>query len=88
MIFRFALAEAWVNKGPGGRMNKILEPKGRMKMGIRQRYYSRMHVVLKEGLTYAEKKQLAFEKKLKKVVSAGVVREDVPLRNPAQTWCW
>ena len=62
--------------------------KGRMKMGFRQRYYSRMHVVLKEGLSNLEKKKLALDKKLKIVGSAGLIRENIPLRNSAATWSW
>jgi large subunit ribosomal protein L22 len=47
-----------------------------------------MTVVLREGKTFAEKKSKEREKKLRAVRSAGVVREDVPLRNPAPMWGW
>ena len=47
-----------------------------------------MSVILKEGKT---REQLLAEdraRKLKRIVSAGLVREDVPLRNPASMWTW
>ena len=83
-----ATAEAWVNKGPGGKANKLIEPKGRMKMGFRQRYYSRMHVILKEGLSNVGKRKLLFDKRVRRVTSAGLAREDVPIRNPTPQWAW
>ena len=43
---------------------------------------------LREGLTFEEKRQRDREVKLKRIVSAGLVREDVPLRNPAPQWAW
>lgn len=82
------LAEAWVNKGPGGRMNKRVEIKGRGKMGIRTKYTAKMVVTLREGLTFEEKKQKEREARLKRIVSSGLVREDVPLRNVRSQWAW
>ena len=49
---------------------------------------SRLNVVLKEGKTVAEVKSELRQKKLKRVVSAGLIREDVPLRNPSSAWSW
>jgi large subunit ribosomal protein L22 len=69
-------------------MAKRLEIKGRGRMGIRQKYKAKMHVVLKEGLSIAEQKKKLMAKKLKRIVSAGLVREDVPLRNPRPAWAW
>lgn len=79
-------AESWVTKGPNSL--KRLEPRGRAHFGIRVHPDSRMTVVLREGKTFDEKKNKAREKKLRAVRSAGVVREDVPLRNPAPMWGW
>jgi len=47
-----------------------------------------MHVVLREGKTFEQLKKEQRERRLKRIVSAGLVREDVPLRNPARTWQW
>jgi large subunit ribosomal protein L22 len=80
------LAESWVTKGPN--THKRLEPRGRMHHGIRIHPDSRMTVVLREGKTFVEKKNKVREKKLRAVRSAGLVREDVPLRNPAPMWSW
>ncbi|KAL5487660.1 hypothetical protein ACEPAI_5768 [Sanghuangporus weigelae] len=85
---RLIVAEAWVNKGPGGIMNKRVEIKGRGKVGVQTRYQARMVVKLREGLTFEEKRQRDREVKLKRIVSAGLNREDVPLRNPAPQWAW
>ena len=85
---RSCAAEAWVNKGPGGKAAKRLEIKGRSRMGIRVKPKARMHVVLKEGQTSEEVEKKVRMAKLKRVVSAGLVREDRPLRNPAPRWAW
>jgi large subunit ribosomal protein L22 len=47
-----------------------------------------MTVVLREGKTFVEKKQKEREKKLRAIRSDGMVRDDVPLRNPAPMWSW
>jgi len=47
-----------------------------------------MSVVLKEGKTIEEEKALAKKRKVQRIVSASLQREDVPLRNPAHTWTW
>ena len=79
-------AEAWVTKGP--KCIKRLEPRGRGHFGVRVHPDSRLSVVLKEGKTVAEVKQEDRQKKLKRVVSAGLIREDVPIRNPYPAWGW
>ena len=79
-------AESWVTKGPKGA--RKLEPRGRGHFGIRIHPNSRLHVVLKEGKTLEERKAAERARKLKRIVSAAVVREDRPLRNPAPTWRW
>ena len=79
-------AEAWVSKGP--KQLKRIEPKGRGKAGIRIHPDSRLHVVLKEGKTSEERQAEERRRKLKRIVSAGIVREDVPLRNPGPAWAW
>lgn len=81
-------AEAWVNKGPGGKQAKRMEIKGRGKFGIRKKYKAKMVVLLREGMTLQEKMQRDREVKLRRIVSAGLVREDVPLRNPRSQWAW
>lgn len=84
--FILFVAEAWVTKGPRG--PRKIEPRGRNHFGVRQHPNSKMSVVLQEGKTVEEKKAERRRKILKRIVSAGVTREDVPLRNAAPTWCW
>lgn len=79
-------AESWVSKGPHAL--KRMEPRGRSHYGIRVHPDSKMSVVLKEGKTYDEKKEKKRQKQLKAIRSAGIVREDVPLRNPSSMWAW
>lgn len=67
---------------------KRIEIKGRGKVGIRKKYTAKMHVLLEEGMTLEEKMKKAREYKLGRIVSAGLVREDVPLRNPSPAWAW
>ena len=69
-------------------MKKRIEFKGRGKMGIRTKSSSRMVVILREGQTLEEKKAKEREMRLKRIVSSGLVREDVPLRNPSSQWTW
>ncbi|OAX43502.1 ribosomal protein L22 [Rhizopogon vinicolor AM-OR11-026] len=83
---RLVVAEAWVTKGP--KQLKRLEPRGRGKFGIRVHPDSRMHVVLREGKTFEQLKKEQRARRLKRIVSAGLVRENVPLRNPSRTWQW
>ncbi|KAG1754032.1 ribosomal protein L22/L17 [Suillus paluster] len=83
---KLVVAEAWVTKGP--KQLKRLEPRGRGKFGIRVHPDSRMHVILREGKTFEQLKKEQRERRLRRIVSAGLVREDVPLRNPARTWQW
>jgi len=47
-----------------------------------------MSVVLREGKTVAEQKKQVEDRKLKRIVSAGYAREDVPLRNMGPMWSW
>ena len=82
----YTQAEAWVTKGP--RSLKRIEVKGRSKFGIRVHPDSRMSVVLKEGKTRAQLLEAERARKLKRIVSAGLVREDKPLRNPGSMWTW
>lgn len=79
-------AEAWVTKGPN--VIKFLDIKGRGRTGIKHHPHSRMHVVLREGKSKAEQAAEDRARKLKKIVSAGLNREDVPLRNPSPAWAW
>ncbi|KAG1779696.1 ribosomal protein L22/L17 [Suillus placidus] len=83
---KLIVSEAWVTKGP--KQLKRLEPRGRGKFGIRVHPDSRMHVILREGKTFEQLKKEQRERRLRRIVSAGLVREDVPLRNPARTWQW
>ena len=77
-----------MNKGPGGKANKRAEIKGRGRVGIQTKYTAKMVVKLREGLTLEEKRQKDREARLKRIVSAGLNREDVPLRNPSSQWAW
>ena len=79
-------AESWVTKGP--RQIKRLEPRGRGKFGIRVHPDSKINVVLREGKTRAQLAEEERARKLRKIVSAGYVREDVPLRNIGPGWAW
>ncbi|KAJ3563846.1 hypothetical protein NP233_g8675 [Leucocoprinus birnbaumii] len=83
---KLIVSEAWVTKGV--RPPKRIEPRGRNHYGVRHHPNSKMTVVLRHGKTVEEKQAQRREKILKRIVSAGVTREDVPLRNPAPTWCW
>jgi len=83
---KLIVSESWVSKGPNSQ--KRLEPRGRGHRGIRVHPDSRMTVVLREGKTFMEKKNKEREKKLRAIRSAGLIREDVPLRNPAPMWGW
>ena len=49
---------------------------------------AKLHVLLKEGKTYDEKVQAERERKLKRIKSAGIMREDMKLRNVAPIWAW
>lgn len=75
-----------MTKGPN--VLKRIEPKGRGRTGVRQHPDSRLNVIFKEGKTHAELKAAERQRKLKRIVSAGIAREDVPLRNPGPAWCW
>ncbi|KIM53803.1 hypothetical protein SCLCIDRAFT_410787 [Scleroderma citrinum Foug A] len=83
---KLVVSEAWVTKGP--KQLKRIEPRGRGKFGIRVHPDSRMHVVLRPGKTYEQVRTEQRERRLKRIVSAGLVREDVVLRNPASFWQW
>ncbi|KAK8854915.1 hypothetical protein IAR55_003654 [Kwoniella newhampshirensis] len=83
---KLVVAESWVSKGP-----KIsrLDIKGRGKYGIKHHPSARIHVVLREGKTKAEQYQERFQRDLRKVRSAGVVREDRVLRRKVISgWTW
>ena len=69
-------------------MLKRLEIKGRSKMGMRQHPDSRLSVLLQEGKTFEEKARLLREKKLKKIRSPGLMREDKPLVNVPPIYAW
>ncbi|KAI9513335.1 mitochondrial 50S ribosomal protein L22 [Russula earlei] len=83
---KMVVAEAWVTKGPHAL--KRVEFKGRAKMGIRVHPHSRLSVVLKEGKTRERLLEEERARKLKRIVSAGLAREDQPLRNPRSMWVW
>ncbi|WVW85810.1 hypothetical protein I302_107848 [Kwoniella bestiolae CBS 10118] len=83
---KLVVAETWVSKGP-----KIarLDIKGRGKYGIKHHPSSKIHVLLREGKTHEEKLQDRFVKDLRKVRSAGVVREDGKIRGKVVSgWTW
>ena len=75
-----------MTKGP--HQFKRYDMKGRGRAGMKVHPHSRLHVVLKPGKTRAELRAEERERKLSKIVSAGLVREDVPIRNPGSTWAW
>lgn len=81
-----SLAQAWVTKGE--KQLKRVEPKGRARTGIRVHPDSKLTVILKEGKTRVELLEAERQRKLKRIVSAGLKREDVPIRNPGSAWAW
>jgi large subunit ribosomal protein L22 len=81
-----SLAEAWVTKGEN--FHKRIDIKGRGRFGVKIHPEAKMSVVLKEGKTVAELKKQAESRKLRRIVSAGYVREDMPLRNMGPMWSW
>ncbi|KAI0638057.1 ribosomal protein L22 [Trametes polyzona] len=83
---KLVVAESWVTKGP--HQFKRYDIKGRGRAGIKRHPHSRLHVVLKEGKTRAELREEERARKLKRIVSAGLVREDMPIRNPGPAWAW
>ncbi|KAL1944191.1 hypothetical protein VTO73DRAFT_3376 [Trametes versicolor] len=83
---KLVVAESWVTKGP--HQFKRYDIKGRGRAGVKTHPHARLHVVLKEGKTRAELRDEERARKLRRIVSAGYVREDVPLRNPGPAWAW
>jgi len=83
---KLVVAEAWVTKGPN--VLKRIDIKGRGRMGIKSHPDSRLHVVLREGKTRAQLLEAERERRLKRIISAGITREDVPIRNPGASWAW
>lgn len=81
-----SLAQAWVTKGE--KQLKRIEPKGRARTGVRVHPDSKLTVILKEGKTRVELLQEERQRKLKRIVSAGLKRENVPIRNPGPAWAW
>jgi len=47
-----------------------------------------MTVVLKEGKTVEQQKAALKKRRLDRIVSAALLREDKPIRNPSSTWGW
>ncbi|KAG8860562.1 hypothetical protein FRB96_003816 [Tulasnella sp. 330] len=82
---RMVVSQSWVNKTKAIARTEI---KGRSRTGIRHHRYARLHVLLKEGETRQETLLKKRAKLIKRAVSAGVVREDVPIRNPRAGWAW
>ncbi|WOO82671.1 54S ribosomal protein L22, mitochondrial [Vanrija pseudolonga] len=83
---KLVVAETWVSKGP-----KVarLDIKGRGRFGIKHHGSARIHFVLREGKTWSQKQEAERNKVLRKVRSAGVVREDGKLRRKTiDGWAW
>ncbi|KAJ6539340.1 ribosomal protein L22/L17 [Mycena capillaripes] len=80
------VAEAWVNKR--AKRSKKMVAQGRGHRGTRIKPSSSLTVVLKEGKTMEQLKADARKRKLSRIVSAAVTREDKPLRNPGPMWAW
>jgi large subunit ribosomal protein L22 len=72
----------------GKRPPTRIEPRGRGHYGTRSHPRSKLSVVLKEGKTIEEQKAAARKRKLDKIVSASLVRENKPIRNPSLSWAW
>ncbi|KJD99613.1 50S small subunit ribosomal protein L22 [Cryptococcus gattii NT-10] len=83
---KLVVAESWVTKG---RKEARIDIKGRGKFGIKHHPSARIHLVIREGLTPSEKEEKQFKRDLGRVKSAGVVREDTPLRRKVVSgWTW
>ncbi|KDQ15427.1 hypothetical protein BOTBODRAFT_173913 [Botryobasidium botryosum FD-172 SS1] len=82
---KLVISEAWVAKG---KTLKRVDIKGRGRSGVRKRKHARMHVVLKQGKTHEELVAEARARTLRKVVAAGLVREDKPIQNYGPRWAW
>ncbi|KAJ6599075.1 ribosomal protein L22/L17 [Mycena vulgaris] len=80
------VAEAWVNKR--SKASKKMVAQGRGHRGVRTKPRSSLTVVLKEGKTVEQQKADERKRKLSRIVSAAVTREDKPLRNPGPMWAW
>lgn len=83
---KLVVAETWVSKGP-----KIarVDIKGRGRMGIKHHPSARIHFVLREGKTWAEKEEERKNKVLRRIKGAGIVREDGKLRRKSVSgWAW
>ncbi|KAJ6613453.1 ribosomal protein L22/L17 [Mycena sp. CBHHK59/15] len=80
------VAEAWVNKR--AHRSRKMVAQGRGHRGIRIKPNSSLTVVLKEGKTVEQQKAEARKRKISRIVSAAVTREDKPLRNTGPTWAW
>ncbi|CUA69156.1 hypothetical protein RSOLAG22IIIB_03834 [Rhizoctonia solani] len=82
---KLVVAEAWVSKGD---YIQRVDPKGRGRIGRKHHPSARMSIVLKEGKTHAEILEQQRKYKLGRIVGAGFVREDKPIRNPGPGWAW
>ncbi|KAJ7638805.1 ribosomal protein L22/L17 [Roridomyces roridus] len=80
------VAEAWVNKG--AKRSRKMVAQGRGHRSVRTKPASSLTVVLKEGKTMEQLKAEARKRKLARIVSAAVTREDKPLRNTGPMWAW
>ncbi|KAJ7095376.1 mitochondrial 50S ribosomal protein L22 [Mycena belliarum] len=80
------VAEAWVNKR--AKASKKMVAQGRGHRGTRIKPRSSLTVVLREGKTVEQQKAEERKRKLSRIVSAAVTREDKPLRNPGPMWAW
>lgn len=83
---KLVVDETWVSKG---HKDMRIDIKGRGRMGVKHHPRARIHFVLKEGKTHAEKMAIEHKKVLHKVRSAGMVREDGKLRRKmTSNWAW
>jgi len=82
---RMVVSQSWVNKTKALARTDI---KGRSRSGIKHHRYARLHVLLKAGETGEERLLKKRAKAVRRAVSAGIVREDVPIRNPRPVWAW
>ncbi|KAH7102910.1 ribosomal protein L22, partial [Auriculariales sp. MPI-PUGE-AT-0066] len=82
---KLVVSESWALKH---RTEKRIDIKGRGRMGIMETKYSRIWIRLREGQTPEERAEERRQKVLKRVRSAGVTREDRPLRNVSSAWTW
>ncbi|KAI0036720.1 ribosomal protein L22/L17, partial [Vararia minispora EC-137] len=84
---KMIVSEAWVGKG--ARSLKRVDIKARGRIGIKVHPEARMSVIFKEGKTREQIMKEQREFRVRRAVSSGLMREDIPIRNNVSPqWAW